>query len=451
MYARGYRSRGIPRKRGRRDMDDDVGTAGNPSVHMNSAHTTSNGRSGSRGGGRPRPSVAGMASAAGGGGGGALDGDRASQSLSGTVEVRLSFTGRRYLRLRLDNYPRDTSERGPTAVKPEIIVSGKDTLATTTEKSERPMAADASAGSEKKCIAKALEVKEKALIVRTEASGVGTISAVSDNSADSAAVTTLEEGISNVLSAKPAAEQKASLTPVVSSVLASENSASGGPRVGMKIFTPIPLAGPKPAVARGGWASLAASTAASTGVSEAGGGKAEGGQLGLAGTWVNRPLSVLHSLRSLLVSRSPVPEKAFDGDGEPEESALVCLLKDGVRETQPLPFGEDCDCDYGLELRRDPLEQLVGKMRLLLQADLSNKGVGSGDVAVSQMKLGLGEFISLLEDVHRSVERTTRQRCVFCCSCMEKGFFVFVLDSGCSCFLSTKVGMTSLLKNTNMV
>lgn len=425
MYARGYRSRGVPRKRGRRDQDEDVGTASNASAQMNSVHSTSNGRSGSRGGGRPRPSVAGMGSAAGGGrlgGSGALDGDRASQSLSGTVEVRLAFTGRRYLRLRLDNHPRDKSEHRPTtAVNPENIISAKNTLASTTEESERPTAADASAGSEKKS-AKALEVKEKALIVRTEASSAGTVSATSD--ADSAAVTTLEEGVSNVPLAKSAELKATVLAPVVSSVSAPGNSVSGGPRVGMKIFTPTPLAGPRPALARGGWASLAASTAASTGVSEAGERGDDGGQLGLAGTWVNRPLSVLHSLRSLLVFRSPVPE----GDGGPEESALVCLLKDGVRESQP--FGEDCGCDYGAGLRRDPLEQLAGKMRLLLQADLGDES----DKGVSKVKLGLGEFISLLEDVHRSVERTTRQRCVDCCSCIERGFYVYVLGSGCSCF-----------------
>lgn len=428
LYARGYRSRGVPRKRGRRDQDEDVGTAGNASAQMNSAQTTSNGRSGPRGGGRPRPSVAGTGSAAGGGrlgGSGALDGDRASQSWSGTVEVRLAFTGRRFLRLRLDNYPQDKSERRPAAAKPEVVaaenVSAKNTLAATTEESERPTAADASAGSEKKS-AKVLEVKEKALVVRTEASGAGTVSAISD--ADSAAVTTLEREVVGPPSANPA-EQKASSATVVSSASAPENSASGVPRVWMKNFTPTPLAGPRPALARGGWASLAASTATSTGVSEAGGGGDEGGQLGLAGAWVNRPLSVLYSLRSLLLSRSPGPKKASDGDGGSEDSALVCLLRDGVRETQP--SGEDCDCDYGSGLRRDPLEQLAGKMRLLLQADLADgnedendKVVGSGRVAVSQVKLGLGEFISLLEDVHRSVERTTRQRCVNCYSCMER-------------------------------
>lgn len=72
---------------------------------------------------------------------------------------------------------------------------------------------------------------------------------------------------------------------------------------------------------------------------------------------------------------------------------------------------------FAAGLRDDPLRQLAGKMRLLLTAELSRgcgkeEGSGSknGAVGARAAEPGLEEFISLVEDVHRSVERTTRQQ-----------------------------------------
>lgn len=80
--------------------------------------------------------------------------------------------------------------------------------------------------------------------------------------------------------------------------------------------------------------------------------------------------------------------------------------------------------DFAAGMRRDPVEQLAAKMRLLLRADLATTHTrgdaadggggdgekGRGKEAGQALTLGLAEFLSLLEDVHRSVERTTRQR-----------------------------------------
>lgn len=77
--------------------------------------------------------------------------------------------------------------------------------------------------------------------------------------------------------------------------------------------------------------------------------------------------------------------------------------------------------DFAAGLRKDPLQHLAGKMRLLLAAELS-RGFGEDEggggpkrgVATApgggRAEPGLQEFISLVEDVHRSVERTTRQQ-----------------------------------------
>lgn len=78
---------------------------------------------------------------------------------------------------------------------------------------------------------------------------------------------------------------------------------------------------------------------------------------------------------------------------------------------------EEEDLDFAAGLRRDPLQHLAGKMRLLLTAELS-RGYGEDEggrgsktgAAGGRAEPGLQEFISLVEDVHRSVERTTRQQ-----------------------------------------
>ncbi|CAM9746394.1 unnamed protein product, partial [Laminaria digitata] len=274
-----------------------------------------------------------------------------------------------------------------------------------------------------------------------------------------------------------------------------------------KFFSPTPLAGPRPALARGGWASLASSTAsANTGARAAadnplrgdraadgtkgtrrsgGGGDVDddddsdddddGGErarqrwMSSAAAWVNRPASVLACLRALLLpaptpaptpasssSSSPAlgkrdpalalalgkrgPGPAAEGPGSPYREdakggggpALVSLLETGacVSSTTAVAaaaaaaaeggaVGGHCSAPggggYAAGLRREGLEQLAGKMRLLLRADLSaGRGKGGGEERErggggEGVKLGLGEFVSLVEDVHRSVERTTRQ------------------------------------------
>ena len=394
QYARGYRSRvGVSRKRGKRDLDEDASTAA-------AVAAAAGGRNG-RGQGRPRLSAAGTTM--GGGrlsGSGSLDTDRAMRSWSGSVEVRLTFTGRRFFRLRLDNYPVDESI---AATAEEGIPSGGKAV-------------------------KGFEENGKGVLARTasEASAAGAPTAISSEPGDRLAPADI------VAVRNGAAEQK---------VFVEGAAASAGSGAGKEIFTPTPLAGPRPALARGGWASLTATTAAATGVADqdnSGGGSgsdrgnnsaADGkdGRLGLPGTWANRPLSVLRSLRALLLPSLTGDEKCLEGldeggkettaEGAEQPSALVSLLEDGTRTTSLPPEGGEFD--YAGHLRTDALEQLSGKMRLLLCADLvsdgggggvSRNGADTGEVPMAARRLGLGEFISLLEDVHRSLERTTRQR-----------------------------------------
>lgn len=96
LYARDYRFRGGgARKRGRRDLYDDTVVAPPP------------GTSRPRGPGRPRLSErrGGVPLGGGGGGAGSVYGGEMRPSWSSTVEVRLGFTGRRFVRLKLDNCP----------------------------------------------------------------------------------------------------------------------------------------------------------------------------------------------------------------------------------------------------------------------------------------------------------------------------------------------------------
>lgn len=280
-------------------------------------------------------------------------------------------------------------------------------------------------------------------------------------------------------------------------------------------FTPKPMAGPRPALARGGWASLAASTAAATFVPPNGAGKvpeintaggtgsvgrsggnskenggdidsgsgttgaaipppkqvapgesavavAGGAAAGSESWWVHRPAAVLRCLRGLLLSSAeappplpPPPSSASSsspssvvGKGQPNgaankggappssppppsslplslsptssPAALVSLLLE-AQEQKPIPKAkaEQEEEDFAAGLRRDPLHQLAGKMRLLLTAELSKGGEEEGGAGWSKTGVGLAgaraepgleEFISLVEDVHRSVERTTRQQ-----------------------------------------
>lgn len=95
LYARDYRFRGGgARKRGRRDLYDDTVVAPPPSPAR------------PRGPGRPRLAERrGIPLGGGGGGSGNVYGGEMKPSWSSTVEIRLGFTGKRFVRLKLDNCP----------------------------------------------------------------------------------------------------------------------------------------------------------------------------------------------------------------------------------------------------------------------------------------------------------------------------------------------------------
>ncbi|CAN0024546.1 unnamed protein product, partial [Scytosiphon promiscuus] len=351
-------------------------------------------------------------------------------------------------------------------------------------------------------------------------------------------------GASDLASAPAAPVGSGAAATAPASASSSESKAAGGGGA-RHFFTPVPMAGPRPALARGGWASLAASTAAATYVPPvaAAGGVSVGGDrsngsdkaaaaaaavpaqkqaapeaaqaktgadsnaggfpgvkeaaVGSGSWWVNQPGAVLRCLREVLFGSPPAslpPHSPYRGsslsdkdgrneadkdlqgsssvsrsggdDGEgrattgeggasPASSALVSLLLEGrgvgggggegggrmalssssgggpavawgtPPQQQKQPKAQTGREDYAAGLRGGALEQLSGKIRLLLESELS-RGDGEEDIgpgraggaaaaatrarAGAGRDLGLEEFISLVEDVHRSVERTTRQR-----------------------------------------
>lgn len=441
LYSRGYRFRvGGPRKRGRRDGLDDDGPPAREVGTGRSGTIRGTVRAPGRGPGRPRLGVAGggdvlargSGSAGGGGmsggtsGGIALDaGDRGESAWSGDVEVRLAFTGRRFMRLRLDNCPAGVSV--PPASAPSAATRAAESGAAVT------YAAAASDTLGQTASEPSDAVKAK---IHTETETHSTESSV-------------------VMAGAQAPKRGPEKDPSPVVVQASSGggrvvSGNGGGRgARRKVFMPTPLVGPKPALARGGWASLAVATAAATRIPGDHPDSGEGGdndepngnddigpmEAG-AGTWVNHPLSVLECLRELLLRRATVMASSSttattaasmasgkaNGSGaimvaaDPKEdvaamprghSALVELLDSGFDSTVASNDTKDGGEDYAACLRKGPLEQLAGKMRLLLRADRDRAGVGIGEEG---LKIGLAEFISLVEDVHRSVERTTRQR-----------------------------------------
>lgn len=113
LYARDYRFRGGgTRKRGRRDLYDDTVVAPPP------------GPSRPRGPGRPRLSERRVVPLGGSGSGGVNGyGGEMRPSWSSTVEVRLGFTGRRFVRLKLDNCPRPekTGASATTAATRQVV------------------------------------------------------------------------------------------------------------------------------------------------------------------------------------------------------------------------------------------------------------------------------------------------------------------------------------------
>lgn len=371
------------------------------------------------------------------------------RSWTGNVEVRLKFTGRQFLRLRLDNCPADLSVPATAAsVAAAAVAAGAEGQG----QAGRAAAAAAVVPSASSLAPPAVGRLGAGLKgeEETQASPADVVSGgggASAPTAVSAAVAVAGSGSGPAVS---------SSSPLSLSLSSSCSAAVAAPAVGGKrrrvFFSPTPLAGPKPALATGVWASLAAYTAAAStdtvsgedGDSEEGGGatverndtnnddndsggeggSGEGGGLGAAGIWVNRPLAVLALLRGLL----SLPTLAYDdndtafwkkgetvaagcngsGGGARDGSALVGLLESGWSAETPTEEehgtaggGEG----YAEGMRRGRFEELAGKMRLLLRADMAFVGEGEGGV-----RLGRAEFVSLVEDVHRSVERTTRQR-----------------------------------------
>ena len=328
--------------------------------------------------------------------------------------------------------------------------------------------------------------------------------------------------------AVPPVAAAATATAVVPGAGGRSGSGSGSGS-SKHFFTPKPMAGPRPALARGGWASLTASTAAATFVTPRNGAAGHmpeknaspggTGSVGGSGSnnakesrgdmsssttgavlpaskqaapegpgalesaaaaagseswWVHQPAAVLRCLRELLLGAEEAPRPASSSSssssgmvgkgqsngsasekGAPRSSsssslspsssrpALVSLLHEagcgdgdcgggavGVvppspnaqkqKRQKPQPKAQD-EQDFAAGLRKDPLHHLAGKMRLLLTAELSGgcgekkRGGGSNRGAATataegRAEPGLQEFISLVEDVHRSVERTTRQQ-----------------------------------------
>ena len=412
---------------------------------------------GGRGGGNPGVGVGGS------------EGDRGEGRWSGSVEVRLAFTGRRFVRLKLDNCP------AGVPVVPEIGVVGAGVTA---------VAVAAEGGVASSAAASAADKVKKEGACGTQAS-LSVLPSLSGG-----AVPRAGAGGGSGVGVGGGGGGGGVVGDGGAVCVGIGGSSSGGRGVGDavgEVFSPTPLVGPRPALARGGWASLASSTAAATTAAaaataitraraadniakegRAGGNKGGGGGgdsdddggegarerwMSNAAAWVNRPASVVAHLRDLLLptpasapaSGSSVPalgsalgkkhpglvvegpggEKGRGG-GRP---ALVSLLEGGVcmspaavvsaaaakKGTMVVAAAgvaggsREAGCTtYAAGLRTDALEQLAGKMRLLLRADLW--AGGDRDEGVEGVKLGLGEFVSLVEDVHRSVERTTRQR-----------------------------------------
>lgn len=112
LYARDYRFRGGgTRKRGRRDLYDDTVVAPAPSRP--------------RGPGRPRLSErrgVPLGGGGGGGGGGNVYGGEMRPSWSSTVEVRLGFTGRRFVRLKLDNCPCPEADTSTSTATQQVLL-----------------------------------------------------------------------------------------------------------------------------------------------------------------------------------------------------------------------------------------------------------------------------------------------------------------------------------------